>query len=196
MQMGILRLREVGIQLRQAHISNGAPLSCASFNITVMLAIESMFLNAVIEIQSIFQCLTVSRSPCILRESIDSKTNCIELFLGIQRLPFVIHTPIDATILRVYEMLYQIILGTSSRIQILLVTQNTICCRERPEDTGIKNCSFFCLWMQHATAVNTSIKATMLVVLHLIKPETQNVVLQHILHFLFHCLNLVHFLMG
>ena len=119
-QMGILRLGEVGIQLGQAHISNGPPFSGASLYITIMLLVEGMCFDAVIQVEGILQCLTVARGTCILRKTIDGKTNGIELLFGIQRPSLVVHTPVDATIFRVYEMVYKVALGTGGHVEVSL----------------------------------------------------------------------------
>ena len=41
-------------------------------------------------------------------------------------------------------------------------------------------------------AIDASVETTVLTVHHLVKPETQDILLQNILHFLFHHRNLVH----
>ena len=184
MQMGILRFWIVGIEIRQAHISNLTPLSRTGFDITVILGIERMFFYTLIEFDGIVKCLTIACGTGIFRQSVDSKTDSIELLLGIQRLTFIVHTPIDATILLVNKMLYQIVLGPCCGLQILGITQNTIRCRERPQDTGIKDSPFLCLRMKHPLTIDTTIKTTVFMILHLVKPETQDVFFQNILHFL------------
>ena len=63
--------------------------------------------------------------------------------------------------------------------------QHSVGCRERPQDAGIEDGTLLCLGVQYAVAVNTTIETSMLVVLHLVEPEAQDVVLQHILHFTF-----------
>ena len=47
-QVGVLRLRIVSIQLRQAHIGYLAPLACAGLYVAVVLTVKSVFLYAVV----------------------------------------------------------------------------------------------------------------------------------------------------
>ena len=51
-----------------------------------MLAIEGMFLDTVIELQGVVQRLSITRCTGIFRQTIDSKADGVELFLGIERL--------------------------------------------------------------------------------------------------------------
>ena len=48
MQVGVLRLRVVGIQFRQAHVFYHAPLSRAGFDVAVVLFVEGVLLDTVV----------------------------------------------------------------------------------------------------------------------------------------------------
>ena len=143
-----------------------------------------MFFYTLIEFDGIVKCFTITCGTGIFRQSVDSKPNGIELLLRVQWMTLVVHTPVDTAILLVDEMVYQIVFCPCSSLQILGIAQNTISRRERPQDTGIKDGTFFCLRMKHTLTINTTIKTTVFMILHLVKPETQDITFQYILHFL------------
>ena len=90
-------------------------------------------------------------------------------------------------------MLDDIVLGTSGHIQILRLTQHPIGSREGPEDAGIQNRALVGIGMQHILIINATVEATVLLVLHLVDPEAQDVVFQHLAHLLFQCFNCCHY---
>ena len=57
--MGVLRLRIVGVELRETHVGNLAPLARASLDITIIKTVERMFLDALVELDGIVECLAV-----------------------------------------------------------------------------------------------------------------------------------------
>ena len=94
-------------------------------------------------------------------------------------------------------MLNDIVLGARGSLQVLRVFQHTESSREGPQDTSIQDSAFLCLWVQLALTIHPAVKATMLIVHHLVEPETQDVILQHVLHLALHHINtFVHFLIG
>ena len=197
MQVGILRFGVVGIQIRQAHILYPTPLTGAGLDIAVMFPVEGMFLDTVIQVQRIVQRLSVARCSGIFRQSVNHKADGIKLLLGVQRVPLAIYAPVHASILLIDKMLNDIVLGSGSRLQILRMFQHPESRRERPEDTGIQDSPLLSLGVQFAVMGHAPVKAPMLIVHHLVEPETQDVILQHVLHLALHHINtFVHFLIG
>ena len=199
-KMGVLRLGIVGIKVRQAHVGNGLPVTCTSLYVAVVLRIKGVLLDAVEKLQGILQRLTVARGTGILGESVDGEPYGIELLLRVERIALVINAPIDAAVFRVDEVVDEVVLGTgggsevspnsvlsgfvaessASGTEITIGTRGAeyaIGCRERPEDAGIQYSTLLGLRMQHAPPVHATIEAAVLAVLHLVKPETQDVVL-------------------
>ena len=94
-------------------------------------------------------------------------------------------------------MLNDIVLGARGSLQVLRVLQHTESSREGPQYAGIQDGTFLGILMQLAVAVHPAVKATMLIVHHLVEPETQDVILHHILHLSFQHIYLSHhFLIG
>ena len=154
-----------------------------------------MFLDAVVQVKRIFQGLPVARGTDIFRQSVEGKADGIELLPGVLGLSLVVEAPIDATIFLVDEMIDEIVLGVGGRLQILLLTQDTVGSRERPEDTGIEDSPLLCLGMQHLLGIDTPIEAPVLAIHHLGAPEVQDVLLKNILHLTFHCTD-IHYSMA
>ena len=71
-----------------------------------------MFLDTLEERNGVVERLAVTRSTGIFRQSIDHKANGIELLLGVEGVAFGIDTPIHTAILRIEEMVENIVLGT------------------------------------------------------------------------------------
>ena len=161
-----------------------------------MLPIESMLLNTVIQVQCVFQGLSVTCGSGIFRKAIDGKADGIELLLRILGLSLIIEAPIHTPIFGIDEVLDDIVLGTCRHIQILRLTQHSVGSRESPEDAGIQDGSLVSIFMQHIAVVNTSIEAAMLLILHTVDPKPQDIVLQHLAHLLLQRFNLCHFLIG
>ena len=192
-----MRFGVVGIQVRQTHIRYLAPLACAGLNIAVMFTVKGVLLYTVVQVQRIVQRLSVARRTGIFRQSVNHKADGIKLLLGVQRVSLAVHTPVHATILLIDKMLYDIVLGARGSLQVLRVFQHTESSREGPQDTSIQDSAFLRLWVQLALTIHPAVKATMLIVHHLIQPETQDIMLQHILHLLLHHIYLpYHFLIG
>ena len=118
--MSVLRLRVVGIEFRQTHVGNLPPLSGTGFDIAIILSIERMFLNTFVKLDSIVQCLAITCSTGIFRQSIDSKADSVELFLGVEGMTLVVNTPVNAPVIRVNEVVDDIALGTSGSIKVEL----------------------------------------------------------------------------
>ena len=143
-----------------------------------------MFFDAVIQLQCTLQRLSVTSCTGILRHSIQRKTYSIELLTCIQRLPQIVDTPVDATIFLIDKVLYEILFGIGSHLQVFRLTEHPIRCREGPKNTGIENCTFLGILMQDLLSIDAAIESTMLTVNHLILPKAQDVVLNNILHFI------------
>ena len=193
-QMSVLRFRVVRIKLREPHVSYWLPVTCGSLDIAIILAVEGVFLNTLIEFNSIIERLMVACRTGILRHSVDGEADSIELLLRVEWLSLIVHTPKDATILLVNEVVNNILLGPCSSLQIFWIAQHTIGCRERPQDTSIQDGAFLCLGMQFLTAINTTIEAPVLTILHLVEPEAQDILLKNILHFPTHSHIITHYL--
>ena len=204
MQMRVLRLGVVGIKVRQTHILHHTPLTGTCLYITIINVIQGMLLYVLIELYCIVECFMITRSTRILTESVDGKTNSIELLLRIFRLSLIVQTPEDTTIFMVDKMTDEVFFRPCSSLQILLFTQYTVGSRERPEDPCIKDSPLVSLLDELSTSGHLTVETAVLIILHLIKPETQDVVFQHILHLHFHgCYNMrvsflipYHFLIG
>ena len=194
--MRILRLGIVGIKFRQTHITYGLPVTRQCFDITIMLSIQRMFFNTVIQVESVLQGLSVTRGTGIFRQAVDGKADSIELLLRVLGLSLVVETPIHATIFRVDEMIDEITFGTICHFQILRLAKHPIGRRESPQDTGIQDGALVSISMQHIAIIDATIKTAMLLILHTVHPEAQDVVLQHLKHLLLECLYLCHFLIG
>ena len=190
MQMGVLRLGEVGIELRESHIGYRLPVTAGGFDITVVLMIEGMLLDTIEKRQRIVKGLMITRSPGIFRQAVDGKADGIELLAGVQRLSLIVETPIDTAILLVDEVTDEVVLGIGGRLQIAFVFQHAIGGREGPEDAGIEDCSLLRICMKHLLTVDTPVEPSVLPVYHLGLPERQDVLHKHILHLLTHRLRI------
>ena len=92
------------------------------------------------------------------------------------------------------EVVDEILVGPMGRFLYTRKEEYSIRCRERPKDAGVEDGTLLCFWMQHTLPVDTTVEATMLLVDHLIHPEGQDVILQHIPHLQFQLLYFfVHF---
>ena len=178
-----MRLREIGIQLGEAHVGNLAPLAGTGFDVAVVLGIQGILFDTLIEGNSLLQGFLVARGTCIFRETVDGKTDGVELFARIERITQIIHAPEHTPELAVDEMGQKILLGARSGLQVLGIAQNTVGSRERPQDTGIENGSPFGLGMQYSAAVDAAVEAAMLMILHLLYPEGQDILAEHLKHF-------------
>ena len=118
MQMCVLRLGEIRIQLRQAHISDGTPITCRSLDIAVMLMVKSMLLNTFKELESIVKRLLVARCPRKFRQSVDCETDGVELFACVEGITFCVETPKYPTIFMVDEMVDEIVLCARGNVEI------------------------------------------------------------------------------
>ena len=70
--------------------------------------------------QRILQSLAIAGSSHIFRQSVDRKTDGIELLAGVQWLSLVIDTPKDTAILRIDKVLDNIVLRPLSHLQVFL----------------------------------------------------------------------------
>src|SRR5574344_1882723 len=104
MQMGVLRLGVVGIQLRETHVGNLAPFSCAGLDISVIDNIERMFFATVEELYCIVESFLVASGTHIFAQSIDHKPDGIKLLFGVLGIALTVERPVGAAILTVDEM--------------------------------------------------------------------------------------------
>ena len=197
-EVGVLRLRIVGVEVRKTHIGYRIPLACTGFDITTILGIPTMLLDAVVETDGIIEGLGVARCTCIFGEAVDDKTDGIELLLGVERIAFGIETPVGATIYLVDEVFEDIVLGTRSSHQIVRLAEYAIGGRKTPKDACIQDAPFVGFGHQGAITTYLAIEASLATVLHPIEPERQDVVFNDILHFGLDLSNLGHdyFLIG
>ena len=181
--MCVLRLGEVGVQLGEPHIGNLAPLAGARFDVAVVLGIQGIFLDALIERDCLLKGFLVTRGPCIFREAVNGKADGVELLTGIERTAQIIHTPEHAAELAVDEVGQKILLGARGSLQILGIAQHTVGSRERPQNTCIEDSTSFGLGMEHALSVDAAIETAVFVVLHFLYPEWQDILAEHLKHF-------------
>ena len=182
--------------LRQTHVGDGLPVAGRGLNIAALLMVAGMLLDAVIQSDSLHQCFLVASGAGVFRQAIDGKANGIELLLRVLLPPLIVETPIHATIFQVDEMVDEIAFGPTGHFQIDWLVQHPIGCRESPQDAGIEYGSFVSICMEQIVVVNTPIKTAMLIVLHAVNPEAQDIVFQHLPHFLFQYFLHSHFFMG
>ena len=180
--MGVLRLRVVSIEVGETHVGNRLPVARHCLDVAVIFMVERVFFYALIELEGHIECLMVASGTSILRQAIDHEANGIELFLRVAWLAEVVQTPISAAILRVDEVVEDVVFGTCCGIKVFRLAEHTIGCRERPEDASVQDSTFVGRLHEFAAARHLSVEAAMLVVLHLFEPEAQNVVFQYFLH--------------
>ena len=145
--------------------------------------VERVFLNALIELEGHIECLMVASGTSIFRQTIDHEANGIELFFGVAWLAEIIEAPIGSTILGVDEMVEDVILGTRGSFEVFRLAEYAIGCRESPEDAGIQDGTLVGGLHQLAASGHLAVEASVLMVLHLVEPEAENVVLQHVENF-------------
>ena len=197
-EVGILRLRIVGIEVRETHVGYRLPFACAGFDITTILWIPTMLLDAVVETDGVVEGLGVARGTCIFGETVNDEANGIELLLGVEGIAFGIKTPVSSTIYLVDEVFEDIVLGTRSSHQIVRLAEYAIGGRKTPKDACIQDAPFVGFGHQGAITTHLAIEASLATVLHPIEPERQDVVFNDILHFGLDLSNLGHdyFLIG
>ena len=185
-QMGVLRLGVVGIELRETHVGYLAPLPCASLDVSVVLAVEGVFLYAVKQFQGIVERLMVARSTCIFRQTINGEANGIKLLLRVERAPLAVDAPEHPTMLLVVEMVDEVSLCPVGSLQVLRLAQHTVSRGEGPQDASVEYRPLLRVGMQHPHAVHAPVKASVRLIHHVAEPEVEDVVFQDIPHFLPH----------
>ena len=103
MKMRIHRLLLVLILIAQSHVLYGLPLAGQCFYIPVLHRIKTVFFNHLKQPDRIFQSLAVTGGAGILTQSVNSKAQGINLFLGIRRCTVGIQLPEYAAILLVIK---------------------------------------------------------------------------------------------
>ena len=73
-----------------------------------------MLFDGIEESLGIFQRFRIPCGTGIFAQTVNSEADGIDLFFRIKRVAFVIQFPVDATVLRVVEPVYQIAFGTGS----------------------------------------------------------------------------------
>ena len=175
MQMGVHCLTFVLVFIAKTHIGNLSPFSGKSLAIAILHRIKAILLDILKQTNGIFQSLGITRGTMIFAQTIDGKADSIDLFLCIQWVTFIIERPVNAAELPVIEMIYHIAFGTHCRRQVFFFLQQTVGCRESPENTGIQYSTFFCFRHQDSGSRDTAIKATVRLVCHLVQPKRKNV---------------------
>ena len=140
-------------------------------------AVESMVFDVMIQRDGDVECLLVTGGTSILRHTIDGESNGVGLLLGVQRIALVIHTPEDATLLLVEEVITHVVLSSCGSLQVLRLTEDTIGSRESPQDAGIHDGSLLCLRVYLLSAIHTTIVTTILMVGHMVYPIIEDVLL-------------------
>ena len=140
-------------------------------------AVESMVFDVMIQRDGDVECLLVTGGTSILRHTIDGESNGVGLLLGVQRIALVIHTPEDATLLLVEEVITHVVLSSCGSLQVLRLTDDTIGSRESPQDAGIHDGSLLCLRVYLLSAIHTTIVTTILMVGHMVYPIIEDVLL-------------------
>ena len=97
-----------------------------------MLMVEGILLDALIELESIVEGLSVARGTDILRQAIDCEADGIELLLRIEGLSLAIEAPIHTAILWVDEMVDEVLLCPCGHLEILGVAEDAVGRGERP----------------------------------------------------------------
>ena len=152
-----------------------------------------MFLDAFVELDGIFQCFVVTRGTSIFRQSINHETYGIELLLRVFRIAFVVEAPICASKFLIDEMLDDIFLGTGGCFEVFRLAEHTISGRERPQDACIEDSALVSRFHQFSFACHLTIETAVLLVLHLVEPETENVVFKYVENLGFQNFDSVHF---
>ena len=127
----------------------------------------------------------VARRTSVFRQAINHETDGVELLLGVFRLTFVIYTPIGAAVFHIEEMFDDVFFGTSGCFKVFGLAKHTIGGGERPQDAGIQDAALVSRLHQFAFARHLAVETTVLLVLHLVEPEVENVVFENVPNFRF-----------
>ena len=132
MQMGVLRLGVVGIQLRETHVGNLAPFSCAGLDISVIDNIERVLFDTLKELDGIVESFLVASGTHIFAQAVDHESYGIKLLFGVLGIALAVERPVGAAIFAVDEMGNDIVLGSRCHFEILAFAEHTVCSREGP----------------------------------------------------------------
>ena len=158
-QVGVHRLRHVGVLGAQAHVLQRVPEAVQSLGVATVNAVAAVRLDVAEKAHGIVQRLGVARSPRILAESIDGKAQRIELLLGVERSAVGCYRPEHASVLMVVEAVDDLALGACSHLQVRLVAQHAVGGREGPEDARIEDGSLGSVGVQLVVSVATAMEA-------------------------------------
>ena len=132
MQMSIHCLTFIRILVNETHIRYFFPFSGKCFIIPVSSFIKTMQFDVMKKADSILQSFVVCRCPMIFTQSINSKSDSIDLLLCIQRLPMSIYAPINSPKLFIIKAVDYFTFGTSGNLQVFGLMQQTVSSGERP----------------------------------------------------------------
>ena len=189
MQVGVHGLTFVLVFIAKTHIGNLSPLAGKSLAIAILHRVEAMLFDILKQADGIFQSLSITRGTMIFAQPVDGKADGIDLLLRIQWVAFAIERPVDTAELAVIEMIYHIAFGTRCRRQVFFLLQQTVGCRESPENTGIQYSTLFCFRHQDSGSRDAAIEATVRFIRHPVHPEGKNVGCQLFFHLFSHILD-------
>lgn len=188
--MGIHRLAFIGIFLAKAHIGYLVPLPGKRFTVAVLYSVEAMGLYVIEQTDGILQCFRISGGPVIFAQTINGKTDGVNLFFGIQRLTPVIKRPINSSELRIIKTVDKVTFGPGCHLFVFFFAQQAVSGRVGPQNTCMQNGSFLCLRHPFFLSGDTSVKSTVFLIHHPFHPVGKDVGGEFFQHFLFK--NLVH----
>jgi len=175
MQMGVHCLTFVLVFIAKTHIGNLSPFPGKSLAIAILHRIKAILLDILKQTNGIFQSLGITRGTMIFAQTIDGKADSIDLFLCIQWVTFIIERPVNAAELPVIEMIYHIAFGTHCRRQVFFFLQQTVGCRESPQDAAAKDCTPPGVGYQFARSGHAAEKSSSRVN-HLPRPEREDII--------------------
>ena len=189
MQMSIHCLTLIRILVTETHIRYFFPFSGKCFIIPVSSFIKTIQFNIMKKADSILQSFVVCRCPMIFTQSINSKSDSIDLLLSIQRLSMSIYAPINPPKLFIIKAVDYFTFGTSGNFQIFGLMQQAVSSRERPQDACIHDSSLLRFSNQTFLPCDATVKSSIPSILHFFYPVRENISGKHLLHFLFQAFN-------
>ena len=124
--MSVHGLAFVGILFTQSHICYFLPVTGGCFAITILYGIKAMCLDVVEKADGIVQGFLVACSPMVFAQSVDGKSEGIDLFLGVAGYTVAVQGPIDASVFLVEEIVDDDSFGTGGYLQIVFPSEQTI----------------------------------------------------------------------
>ena len=132
MQMSVHGLAFIRVLVTQTHVLNLLPGTGEGLEISVLFLVETMVFNRMEQSDCIFQSLGISCRPVQFRQSIDGKSDGIDLFLCIKRPVLRIKCPICTSELRIIEFIDYKILRPEGNLQVFGISENSVRRSESP----------------------------------------------------------------